>query len=66
MFEDGRAGYLYVIDGTVLLNGGDTLRTGDAVKVFGAERVHLRAEGDVELILVDVPAHVEPVGVWAR
>jgi quercetin 2,3-dioxygenase len=66
VFEDGRAGYLYVIGGTVMLGRSDHLETGDAVKAFGPEHVLLRAERDTELILIDVPAEFEPVGVWSR
>ena len=64
-FEDGRAGYLYVIEGALTLDGSGPLETGDAVKAFGPERLALRAGGDSELILIDVPAAYEPVGVWS-
>jgi redox-sensitive bicupin YhaK (pirin superfamily) len=63
---EDRAGYLYVIDGRIGLNGADTLETGDAAKVFGPERLAIEAALETELILVDVPARYEPVGVWAR
>ena len=66
VFEDGRAGYLYVIGGTVTLGRSDELQTGDAVKAFGPEQLLLRAERETELILIDVPAEFEPVGVWSR
>jgi len=65
-FGDGRAGYLYVIEGTLALDGSGTLETGDAVKAFAPDRLHLRAERDSELILIDVPSAFEPVGVWSR
>lgn len=64
-FGDGRAGYLYLIEGAVRLNG-DSLATGDAVEVLDEPELRLRAEGPSELILVDVPARYTPVGVWAR
>jgi quercetin 2,3-dioxygenase len=66
VFEDGRVGYLYVIGGTVMLGRSDELQTGDAVKAFGPEELLLRAERETELILIDVPAEFEPVGVWSR
>jgi len=66
VFEDGRAGYLYVIGGSVGLGRSDELQTGDAVKAFGPEQLLLRAERETELILIDVPAEFEPVGVWSR
>jgi quercetin 2,3-dioxygenase len=62
---DGRAGYLYLIDGEAAL-GETQLGTGDAVQVVGRERLSLRAVAPAELILIDVPARYEPVGVWAR
>jgi quercetin 2,3-dioxygenase len=65
-FEEGRAGYLYLIRGAARLNDGDRLATGDAVKVYGPERVRLQAAEETELILIDVPRQYRPVGVWAR
>ena len=64
-FDAGRAGYLYLLDGSISLNE-DTLRTGDAVKAFGPEALRIRADRDAELILIEVPNGYEPVGVWAR
>ena len=64
-FAEGRAGYLYVIEGAADLNGTE-LATGDAVKAFGPEILAIRASVDTELILIDVPAEYTPVGVWAR
>ena len=66
---DGRAGYLYLVEGRARLSGHDTndeLRTGDAVKVWGPETPALTAEDDCELIYVDVPAQFERVGVWTQ
>ncbi|HYJ60551.1 MAG TPA: pirin family protein [Actinomycetota bacterium] len=64
-FADDRAGYLYLIEGAVELDG--ALATGDAVKIHGPEpSMALRATAESELILIDVPKEFEPVGVWAR
>ncbi|MDP8959326.1 MAG: pirin family protein [Actinomycetota bacterium] len=63
-FAAGRGGYLYLIEGEVSLNG-QLLHTGDAAKISG-EAMELEASADSELILVDVPLHYQPVGVWAR
>src|SRR5262245_57869331 len=65
-FDQGRAGYLYLIDGALSLNGTEGLELGDAVKAFGPERLRIRAERDAELILIEVSSAYEPVGVWAR
>jgi redox-sensitive bicupin YhaK (pirin superfamily) len=65
-FGDERAGYLYVIGGAVELNGADTLRKGDAFKVYGPETIRLEAAEPTDLILIEVPARYTPVGVWAR
>jgi redox-sensitive bicupin YhaK (pirin superfamily) len=64
-FGEGRAGYLYVIDGSVLINDGEKLDVGDAVKVFGPEDLQLTAVVGTELIVIEVPDRYEPVGVWA-
>jgi quercetin 2,3-dioxygenase len=64
-FEQDRAGYLYVIEGSLSLDEDQRLETGDAVKAFGPEGLRIRAERDAELILIDVPSDVERVGVWA-
>jgi redox-sensitive bicupin YhaK (pirin superfamily) len=64
-FDDDRAGYLYLISGAGRLND-EKLETGDAAKVYGPETVHIQATEDTELILIDVPKHYTPVGVWAR
>jgi redox-sensitive bicupin YhaK (pirin superfamily) len=66
---EGRGGYLYVIVGRVVLSGDgggdDALATGDAAKITDEASFEIRAEDDAELILVDVPLHFEPAGVWA-
>ena len=59
-----RGVYLYVIDGEVAL-GDDKLRSGDAAKVYGPERLDLMAVDDSELILIEAPLQFRPVGVWA-
>jgi redox-sensitive bicupin YhaK (pirin superfamily) len=64
-FGEGRAGYLYVIEGSAVLNDAEKLGTGDAVKVFGPEDLRLIAAADTELIVVEVPDRYTPVGVWA-
>jgi redox-sensitive bicupin YhaK (pirin superfamily) len=61
-----RAGYLYVIGGSVSLDGTERLDTGDAAKAFGPEALRIGAEREAELILIEVPSAFEPVGVWAR
>lgn len=63
-FDTGRGGYLYVIDGSVALDGG-RLRAGDAAKVTGPADLRLATDAAAELILIDVPLQFEPVGVWA-
>jgi quercetin 2,3-dioxygenase len=62
---DDRGAYLYVIDGAIRL-GDEHLGTGDAVKVLGPEPILVEAADEAELILIDVPAVYEPVGVWSR
>lgn len=63
-FEEGRAGYLYLISGDLEV-GGERLATGDAVKIYDEPALTMRAGADSELILVEVPARYEPVGIWA-
>lgn len=64
-FATGRAGYLYVIDGTATI-GAEKLGSGDAVKILDEASVELTAVEDSEMILLDIPVDYEPVGVWAR
>lgn len=63
-YADGRGGYLYVIDGTLDVDG-DKLKTGDAAKVSGPESLALTGVDDVEMIAVEVPLDFAPIGVWA-
>ncbi len=65
-FADGRAGYLYLIEGQARLGQDSTLATGDAVKLLGPEELRLTATATSELILIEVPAGYAPVGVWRR
>jgi redox-sensitive bicupin YhaK (pirin superfamily) len=65
-FEPDRAGYLYVISGAARLGTGDTLETGDAVKIAGPEQIRIGAVEGVEIILIDVPVEYTPVGAWSR
>jgi hypothetical protein len=62
---DGRAAYIYLIDGEATL-GGRPLRAGDAAVVADEPVVLAGGESAAELILVDVPLRWTPVGVWAR
>jgi redox-sensitive bicupin YhaK (pirin superfamily) len=64
-FDEGRGGYLYVIDGAAAV-ARSALSAGDAAKIEGPEHVGLSAEAAAELILVDVPLEFRPVGAWAR
>ena len=65
-FGPDRAGYLYLIQGAMDLNGDEHLQTGDAVKIFGPQEIRLDPTERTELILVDVPAAYDPVGMWRR
>jgi redox-sensitive bicupin YhaK (pirin superfamily) len=65
-FVDGRAGYLYLIEGQARFGDDTMLATGDAVKLFGPEALRLTATATCELILIEVPETSAPVGVWRR
>jgi redox-sensitive bicupin YhaK (pirin superfamily) len=54
IFEEGRSGYFYLIEGAIELNG-EGLATGDAVKILGGGLLRVRAQGTSELILIDTP-----------
>lgn len=62
---EGRAAYVYLIDGRATLNGRG-LATGDAAVVADEPIALAGGETAAELILVDVPLRWTPVGVWAR
>jgi redox-sensitive bicupin YhaK (pirin superfamily) len=52
-FEDRTGGYLYVIRGEIRLNG-QHLGTGDAAKIWDEPELTIGADGETELVLVDV------------
>ncbi|HXY73377.1 MAG TPA: pirin family protein [Actinomycetota bacterium] len=58
-FEPGRGGYLYVIEGDVTCSG-ESLGTGDAMKVWEEPSVALDARTTSELIMVEVRVGDEP------
>jgi redox-sensitive bicupin YhaK (pirin superfamily) len=60
----GRGLYLYVISGSVALDG-RRLTAGDAATVESESTVRVAAHELSELVAVDVPLSFEPVGVWA-
>jgi hypothetical protein len=64
----GRGGYLYLIDGHARLEGSaqDELWSGDAVKIYEEPELRVVALEPSEILLLDVPLHYQPVGVWAR
>lgn len=64
-FGPERAGYLYLIEGGLRVNGSG-LATGDAAKIYDEPELSIDAAAPSELILVDVPVNFTPVGVWAR
>jgi redox-sensitive bicupin YhaK (pirin superfamily) len=61
---EGRGAYLYVIDGSITLNG-EPMTTGDAARITDDASVAIDAVDASELILVDVPMEFEAVGIWA-
>lgn len=61
---DGRAAYVYLIDGDATFDDVE-VATGDAAVVTGPHALRLRGAGPAELIVVDVTLDWEPVGVWA-
>jgi len=64
-FDGDRGGYAYVIAGAAAF-GDERAAAGDAAKVQGPHDLSVHAAADSELILIDVPLHFRPVGVWAR
>jgi hypothetical protein len=64
-FRPGRGGYLYLIEGRATV-AAEELATGDATKIRDEAALRIEAKDLSELILVDVPLHFTPVGVWAR
>jgi redox-sensitive bicupin YhaK (pirin superfamily) len=61
---EGRGAYAYLIEGRAAFDG-EPVSTGDAAKVTEQPTLWIRAEEPSELIVVDVPMEVTPVGVWA-
>lgn len=64
-FAEGRAGYVYLMDGDASFDG-EKVSTGDAATVSGRHDLRVDGIADAHLILIDVPARYTPVGVWAR
>jgi quercetin 2,3-dioxygenase len=63
-FAAGRGGYAYVIEGAVSLDD-QKLMGGDSARIIDHDQLRITASQPSELILVDVPLHWQPVGVWA-
>ena len=63
-FGPGRGGYLYVIDGRLLLDG-DSLRDRRRREDHRRDRAGLATGVAAEIILIDVPLEFDAVGVWA-
>jgi len=63
--EEGRGGYLYVLDGELRLRD-EKLSGGDAARLAGHEDIELAGTSDAELILIEVPLQFRRIGVWAR
>lgn len=56
--EKGRGAYLYVLEGgSVRVNGHSTVAL-SAAKIIGGQNLRIKAEADVELLLVEVPLAV--------
>jgi redox-sensitive bicupin YhaK (pirin superfamily) len=53
-FDEGRGGYLYLIEGAIAANG-DRMTTGDAAYVAGAGSLDLAATATSDLLIVDTP-----------
>jgi redox-sensitive bicupin YhaK (pirin superfamily) len=64
-FLPGRGGYLYLIEGRARV-AREELATGDAAKIEEETPLRIEAQETAEFVLVDVPLHFTPVGVWAR
>ena len=60
---EGRGVYAYLILGNASFDD-EAVSTGDAAKVTDQAELRVAAREPSELILVDVPMHFEPVGVW--
>ncbi len=64
-FGRGRGGYLYVIEGLVIV-GDAELWSGSSAKIYDETELRIRARESSELLLVDVPLRFARVGIWAR
>lgn len=51
----GRKAYVFVISGSIVLNG-QTLNSGDQARIAEEAELRIRAEEDAELILLDLPS----------
>ncbi|MHB8159423.1 MAG: pirin family protein [Thermoleophilia bacterium] len=56
--DTGRGAYLYVLEGGTVRANGHTVPALGAARVIGVPRLHIKAEADVELLLVEVPLAV--------
>jgi quercetin 2,3-dioxygenase len=63
LIGEGRGVYAYLILGYASFDD-EAVSTGDAAKVTDQAELRVAAGQPSELILVDVPMHFEPVGVW--
>lgn len=59
-----RGAYVYLIEGAATFDD-KAVVTGAAAKVTDQDRLTIRATAPSELILVDVPLELAPVGIWA-
>lgn len=56
--ETGRGAYLYILEGGSVRINGHSVPTLSAAKVIGGQNLRIKAEDDVELLLVEVPLAV--------
>jgi redox-sensitive bicupin YhaK (pirin superfamily) len=52
--KKGRGAYIYVLEGDSIEATGNTIPVLGAAQVMGAMDIHMAADGDAELLLVDV------------
>lgn len=68
--DEGRGGYLYVIDGAVTVvstQGANELESGDAAVLEGRESLTISGQAlATELWVADVPLDAQPKGIWTR
>lgn len=53
--EAGRRTHLFVIDGTLTLNGTETMSQGDAARIENETDLRFAAESEAEFMLIDLP-----------